>query len=177
MKCNIKGDDSLAILCAFLAVACLYDYGSRRIPNALLAGMLAVGLMRGVLQEGIRGGIGYGGAMLAVMLALYPFFKIGALGAGDVKLFGICAGYLPPGRVLLFLFFSLLLAAVFSIIRFIRKRDVKERFGYLLAYLAGVWQSGKWQLYIEDEESRRRAGICLAGPVLCSALMHWGGIY
>lgn len=164
-------------MCAFLAAACFYDYGGGRIPNFLLAVMSAVGWLRGLWLEGVWGAVFYVTAAVLLMLILYPFFKIGTLGAGDIKLLGVCAGYLPAQKILYFLFCSLLVAAIFSIIRFIRKRDVKERFGYLASYLTGVVQSGMWRLYFEDRESRRKAGVCLTGPILCSALMHWGGIY
>lgn len=164
-------------MCAFLAAACFWDYGSGRIPNLLLAAMAVAGWLRGLGLESFYGAVFYVTAAVLVMLVLYPFFKIGTLGSGDIKLLGVCAGYLPAQKILYFLFCSLLVAAIFSIIHFIRKGDAKERFGYLASYLTEVAQSGMWQLYFEDRESRRRAGICLSGPILCSALMHWGGIY
>ena len=108
---------------------------------------------------------------------LYPFFKLGALGAGDVKLLGICAGFLQYDKILHFLFFSLLAAAIFAMIKLIREQNARERLAYLREYLADVARSGKWSLYIENEREARKIGIALAGPILVSVFLHIGGVY
>lgn len=167
----------MAVLCTLLVIACCYDYGSGRIPNLLLLGMLAVGTIQRILAEGPWGAAAFL-AIAAVMTALmYPFFKIGAIGAGDVKLLGICAGYLPGSRVLLFLFFSMLAAAAFSLVKFWLKQNLKERMLYLAEYLWEVSRTGNWRLYVENLREQREACLCLSGPVLISVLMHWGGVY
>ena len=53
--------------------------------------------------------------VLLTTVAFYLFFYIGAMGAGDVKLLGVCAGYFSGEKVLCFLFFALLFAAVFAL--------------------------------------------------------------
>ena len=72
-------------------------------------------------------GVTYVLSILLMIFLLYPFFKLGALGAGDVKLLGICAGFLQYDKILQFLFFSLLAAAIFSLIKLIRERSAGER--------------------------------------------------
>ena len=99
------------------------------------------------------------------------------MGAGDVKLLGICAGFLQYDKILYFLFFSLLAAAIFSIVKLIREQSVRERLAYLGEYLLDVARSGKWSLYIENEQEARSAGIALAGPILVSVFLHMGGVY
>lgn len=111
-----------------------------------------------------------------VVISMYCFFQIGALGAGDVKLFGVCAGYFPEDKVLSFLFFSLLAAAVISLIKLLLEHNLCKRFCYLKEYITRVCESGCLCLYMEKEECSK-AGICLAGPVLCSVLLHVGGVY
>lgn len=112
-----------------------------------------------------------------MIFLLYPFFKLGALGAGDVKLLGICAGFLQYDKILHFLFFSLLAAAIFSLVKLIREQSAGERLAYLGAYLVDVARSGQWSLYIENEREARRAGVALAGPILISVFLHMGGVY
>ena len=111
------------------------------------------------------------------MCLMYPFFRIGAVGAGDVKLLGVTAGFLPFEKILMFLFFSMLIAVIFSMIRFFKQRDAKERLEYLLGYLACIALSGRLWLYMEDAEDRRRTGICLSGPIFLSLLLYLGGAY
>lgn len=167
----------MAVLCFLLLLACYFDYSRRKIPNLLLLGILVMGL-----EEAFRGG--GGGAVLlflvrmaVVILALYPLFRIGAVGAGDVKLLGVCAGYFPGDRILFFLFFSMLLSAAFSLMKLWREKNAMERFVYLGEYLTDVLRTGNLRLYFENRKELRAAGICLSGPILISVLMYWGGIY
>jgi len=138
---------------------------------------LTAGLIRSCLTDG-------GGSVLLflvitaiVVICLYPLYKIGALGAGDVKLFGVCAGYFPETKVFSFLFCSLLVAAMISLVKLLLEHNVKERLCYFADYIFEVFHSGCWSLYIENERDYRRTGICLAGPVLCSVLLYLGGVY
>ena len=110
-------------------------------------------------------------------LAFYPLFRIGTIGGGDVKLYAACGGFFPKDKILLFLFFSLLIAALFSLIRFLHKGDLKERFCYLISYAKEVADNGEWTFYWKDLQEKKKAGICLAGPILLSVLLYVGGFY
>jgi len=167
----------LVALCVMLSVACCYDYKRGRIPNFLLIIMGITGLGYSLAISGVQEAVLFTIESVAVMVLLYPLFKIGALGAGDVKLYGICAGYLPREKFLLFLFLSLLVAAIISLIKMIKESNAVERMSYFCEYVLEVVQSGNFRLYIENEKERKAAGICLAGPILCSVLLYIGGAY
>ncbi len=167
----------MVVLGIMVLAACCYDYRCARIPNWLLLLMLAAGLARGCLERGLPGAAACAAEAAAVMCLFYPLFKIGAFGAGDVKLFGICAGWLPFGKIFWFLFLSLLIAAVFSLIKLLVERNAMERLAYFCEYVAEVAKSGSWHLYAENGREKRKASICLSGPVLCSILFYWGGVY
>lgn len=167
----------MGVLCLFLVAACGFDYYINKIPNVLV---LVIALAGGV-QRWYLGGTGevlsYLGTAVLVAGVLYPFFMIGTIGAGDVKLLGVTAGYLPFKKILLFLFFSLLIAAIISLIKMWKKNNFTERLEYFFAYLADVCRSGNFRLYLENETDRRGSGICLSGPILLSVLLHLGGVY
>lgn len=165
------------MLCGFLAAACCWDYKIRRIPNFLIGLMAIAGAGLQWLQGGSQGMLCYAGKALAVAGFLYPLFRIGALGAGDIKLYGAAAGYLPFSKVFPFLFFSLLVAAFFSFLKMLTQRYFAERMKYFFSYLAEVAASGSWKLYLENERERAAAGICLAGPALISVILYLGGAY
>ncbi len=166
----------MAVLCCLLLLACWFDYRRQRIPNLLTAAMLAVGLLRAS-----QGGGGemwhFCLRMAAVALALFLFFQIGSIGAGDVKLFAVCAGYFPGKKVLWFLFYSMLLSAAISLIKMWHEKNAGERFCRLGEYLAEVARTGRLKRYICDRRELGVSGICLSGPAFISALMHWGGVY
>ncbi|MBQ4537285.1 MAG: prepilin peptidase [Lachnospiraceae bacterium] len=167
----------MVVLCIFLVIACFYDYGSYRIPNVLLLVMIPMGVIHRMVTEGIGGILSFLIAFSIMLAVLYPFFKIGGIGAGDVKLLSICGGYFSGNQVFLFLFFSLLVAAIFSIIKLLNEGSAKERFGYLGEYLYQVARTGNWYLYVEDFKEMHSGTLCFSGPVLISVLMHMGGVY
>lgn len=167
----------MRLLFVCLSVACVFDYRTRKIPNWLLAFMLVAGLWKNNQIRGTGGVFYFLCKVICVILCMYFLFKIGVLGAGDVKLFGVCTGYFPGDKILYFLFYSLLIAAAFSLIKMVKEHNVKERMVYFGDYLLGVLQSGAWQLYMEDCREMTRCCVCMAGPALISVLMYMGGVY
>lgn len=167
----------MAALCVILTAACGYDYRDNRIPNylVLMAAFLGAGWQ--AWDGGLFGVLSYLGQAVLVMALLYPFFRIGGLGAGDVKLLGVTAGYLPFGKILAYLFCSLLVAAVISVVKMWRRKMFRERMRHLLMYLEDVMRSGSWKPYQAAGADRRPAGICLSGPILVSVLLYLGGVY
>ena len=139
----------MGALCIFLLIACYYDYRFRRIPNILILFMLITGMIWRFYVQGGTGILFFLLTMIVVIFCLSPFFRMKALGAGDVKMFGICSGYCLGEQFLYFLFFSLLIAASVSILKLIINRN-KECL---------------------------KAKVPLAGPVLISILLHIGGVY
>lgn len=167
----------LGALCLFLTIACGFDYYCNKIPNALILLIAVVGALQQWGMAGVMGVLSYFGLLLLVSATLYPLFKIGSIGAGDVKLLGVTAGYLPFKKILVFLFVSLLIAAMISLVKMWQRSNLFERLRYFWAYLTDVVQSGNWRLYLENEADKQAVGICLSGPVLLAVLLYWGGIY
>ncbi len=167
----------MTVLCLTLAIACCYDYRKGRIPNLLIIIMFVVGWVHCLVTAGTQESLFFLIESVGVMLLMYPLFKIGALGAGDVKLYGVCAGYLPRDKFLFFLFLSLLIAAMISLMKMIKEKNAIERMSYLCEYVLAVAYSGRFRLYIENEKEQKAAGICLAGPIFCSVLLCLGGVY
>lgn len=167
----------MEVLVFMLAVACFCDYWKKKIPNVLLLAMFLFGLGQQIPENGGGGGILFAVRCVGVWLVLYPLFQIGAMGAGDVKLYGICGGCLPGEKFLFFFFVSLLIAALISLLKMIYEGNMIERLRYFGDYVFSVLSTGQIRLYIENERERRKAGICLAGPILASVLLGMGGVY
>lgn len=167
----------MAVLCLLLAVACCFDYRYKKIPNFLIALMVVSGVGWRFSQEGALAAVSCAGTAALAMCLFYPLFKVGAVGAGDVKLLGVAAGYFPFKKILVFLFLSLLIAAAVSLVKMIRKGYFLERMGYLWEYIKDVAGSGRWKLYLKNGQDKGAVGICLSGPVLVSVLLYMGGVY
>lgn len=168
------------MLYVLLFAICLLDYRFFRIPNKLIIIIFFWGIGYRCLSLGILGLAGYFKECLFVFLLLYPLFKIGAIGAGDVKLFAVTSGYLSEHSVYYFLLYSLLFAAIFSIIKLVKEHNGREHLSYFCAYLQVVMGTKSWQLYSKEDKNdkNKKCGrICLSGPLFLSMLLHFGGVY
>lgn len=105
----------ITILLALLAVALLSDIRERRIPNQLVVTGLLLGLAGHAWFAGIGGlTIAASGALVG-LLCLLPFYALGALGAGDVKLMAMCGAFLGPLQVAAASVASLLVGGVIGV--------------------------------------------------------------
>lgn len=167
----------MGTLCLFLVVACGFDYRCNKIPNLLILVIAVVGTLQHWAAGGLAEVLCYWGTTVLIAGGLYPLFKIGSLGAGDVKLLSVTAGYLPFKKILVFLFVSLLIAALISLVKMWKRNNLFERLRYFTAYLIDVMRSGNFKLYLENEADKQAVGICLSGPVLLAVLLYCGGVY
>ena len=83
-----------------LGIASVTDVRSRRIPNKLVVWLALLGVVFGVIS--LPASVGVMRALVSCVLgfALWsPFYALGMLGAGDVKLFAAASCWLAPSQV------------------------------------------------------------------------------
>jgi prepilin peptidase CpaA len=86
-----------AVLIALVAVA--WDLKTRRIPNALTFGAaLAAVLVHGYAGGAAGAGLSLGGWLVGAAFFL-PFFALGGMGGGDVKLLAALGAWLGPSTI------------------------------------------------------------------------------
>ena len=89
--------DSIAV--GVVGIACIFDLHSRRIPNALTFGAAAAALAAAGVPGGVSGlTFSLSGWLLAIALWI-PFYALGGMGAGDVKLLAAVGAWLGPADV------------------------------------------------------------------------------
>jgi len=161
----------------FMLVACYQDYREGKIRNWLIC----AGLIWGVFQQcALNGHVGifdFAEGLLGVFLITYPLFKLGMIGAGDVKLFAVCAGSLGIKRGMIFLGCTFLTAAIISLIKMLYHRNFLQRFRYFFRYVEQSVTAKQLLLYGTDGEKKPEVHIPLAGPACLSILLCLGGLY
>ncbi len=163
--------------CVMSGFGAIWDYHKGRIPNRLLAMMLAWSIICRFQEDSW---IGVAALLLQGTLLLvlaFPLYRIGSVGAGDCKLIALCCGFLQREYIFSFLFSMLLFAAIFSIFKLVRNHMTMERLRYFVSYVSEVHRSGRWSLYVCDQRELGRVGICMSGPVFLGLLLHLGGVY
>jgi prepilin peptidase CpaA len=121
-----------AVVLAVALMAVAFDVRTRRIPNWLTFGAAAGAVVFGTIVDGWGGAWPAALGWLVGALLFFPFFALGGMGAGDVKLLAALAAWLGPAEaVWLAIFASIAGGAVAVIVSLIQ--------GYLRQALQNVW--------------------------------------
>jgi prepilin peptidase CpaA len=117
----------------FSAAACITDLRAGRIPNVLTFGAVGVAfLVHGFLPQGAGFAHALGG-MLTGLVVFFPFFALGGMGAGDVKLMAAIGSWLGPFAALLTALYGALAGGVLALIVAVSR-------GYLRTALRNIWR-------------------------------------
>ena len=157
------------------------DFKCDRIYN----GWIIFGILTGLffhMQEG--GWYGVCSAVIPMLIPfvlLYPLYKIGALGAGDIKLFMASGSFLTTEQSVHVIIVSFIIAALFSLMKMISERNGKERMSYLLSYLLETCKRREWRLYdetcIQNTRTYKSNKIHFALPICISVMLGLGGLF
>lgn len=89
------------LLLVLLAIATCDDLLERRIPNVVVVWGIVLALGIGGMSAGHAGFLTSLGGLLLGGLLLLPFYLLGGMGAGDVKLMAMSGAFLGPAATLL----------------------------------------------------------------------------
>jgi prepilin peptidase CpaA len=99
-----------------LLVAAVSDVRTRRIPNVLVLGLAVLGIAYSAAMLPVWSGVSRALLGLGLGFCLWiPFYALGMLGAGDVKLFAAGCCWLAPSQVIGAALLSALAGGVLSV--------------------------------------------------------------
>lgn len=165
------------VLFVFSLVACYQDYRENKIRNWLICAGLCWGVYQQCSTCGAKGILEFAEGILGIFILMYPLFKLGMIGAGDVKLFAVCAGSMGLKSGFYFLGCTFLAAAVLSLIKMIYHRNFFRRFRYFFNYIKCTANTKQFSLYDKGDGKNSESRVPLAGPVCLSVLLSLGGLY
>lgn len=113
-------------------VAVAFDVRTRRIPNLLTFGAAILALCVATLSGGPSATMTAVLAWIVGVALFFPFFALGGMGAGDVKLLAAVGAWLGPSQVAIVALASSLAGGVIAIV-------VALGHGYLRAAVHNVW--------------------------------------
>jgi prepilin peptidase CpaA len=115
------------VFTALLVAAAVGDIRTRRIPNKLVLSIGLLGIVYAIASKPVIPGAfqGVGGILIGLGCWL-PFYALGWVGAGDVKLFAAAGAWLGPMRALEGAIIAALAGAILALVWMVRSRGVKE---------------------------------------------------
>ena len=115
------------VFTTILVAAAIGDLRTRRIPNKLVAVLAASGIAFSIARMPILPGLVQGSGGLIVGLALWlPFYVMGWLGAGDVKLYAAAGAWLGPAGAVEGALIGALFGAVLAVVYMLKSQGVKQ---------------------------------------------------
>lgn len=105
----------LSSLIVMLALAVLSDLGTRRIPNALVYGGLALAVSLRGLQHGGAGVLDAVSGSTLAALPLLILWMLGGMAAGDVKLMAAAGAFLGPAAAIVAMLATLIVGGIFAV--------------------------------------------------------------
>lgn len=171
----------LVVLIVLLFLAAVWDVYRSKIPNVIIVMCSCYGMIYMFSSGNVWR---YLPGIIFPVLVMFPLYKIGVMGAGDIKLFSVLGFYFPLMESVSCIFVAFLLGAFGSLISLIRYGNFAERITYLFSYLKECFFQGRFRYYYLDSHGNQISGfeedkskIHLAIPFFFSVLFHIGGVY
>jgi len=165
-----EGPVSYVVLCV-AAMACVTDIRRRRIPNVLTFGAAAAG----VVFHGATGGTH--GLVLAVsgwsvgLLVFLPFFMLGGMGGGDVKLLAALGAWVGPGDAVWLAIYSSLAGGVLGVGVALSRNYLGTALRNLKTMFVSWWLVGPRPLASMTLEDSKAPRLAYAVPMLIGAMV------
>lgn len=151
--------------------ACVTDVRSRRIPNVLTLGGAAAALVfHAVTAEGAGIGTAAMGWLVGTAVFL-PFFLLGGMGAGDVKLMAALGAWLGPAEAFAIAIYASLAGGVLALGVALATGYLRTAFRNVGGLLKFWWLVGPRPMAGMTLEQSKSPRVAFAIPICCGLVM------
>ncbi len=158
----------VAVIILIVAAAC--DYKTRRIPNLIIiAGYITAFATMLLLNE--EEFYIYFIRALWPIPALFIFYFLKALGAGDIKLFSVVSIFCPTYFFIRFIVISFVVSAVWGIVKLLIHKELHIKMMSVIGHIKECVQTKDYSHYIPKTES---SYICFSVCMLVAFLINIG---
>ncbi len=166
----------MGILIGVFSVAIFTDWRFYRIPNVCVGAGALTGLIMTFVSDSALGLAAAAASMVIIFLAFYPFYLLGGVGAGDIKLFMMVGCYMKGDAMVHYLLVTMLMAAVCSILKMLAYKESRERLFYLMRYIKKAVLTGAMDEY-QIDRTQKKCVIRLSIPAFVSLILMCAGAY
>lgn len=166
---------AFGVCAVYLIAAFITDLRSMKIPNVLTVSAMVSGHVYHGVLDGLEGlifslkGLGAGFLILLIM------YFIGAVGAGDVKLFGGIGAWTGLWFTLQGIMYSVLFAGVIGLLILLWRREAMKRIRNVVGSIAGVFVMKSWLPWRNSQEEHLRFPFMIAvlpGVISTYVVLH-----
>lgn len=136
-----------------LTVAAACDYFTNKIPNLLIISGYITAFVTMILTYGLDDWYIYIIRALWPIPALFIFYFLKALGAGDIKLFSVISIFCPTEFLIRFVIISLIIAAIWGILRLIISHELHIKMLEITAHVKKCINAGEVFDYLPSSKS------------------------
>lgn len=147
----------LTLLLPVLFVAVLWDFYKGKIPNILILSAAVAGVIHLNCNYGMEAVLFHIPGILLPLILLFPLYKIGTLGAGDIKLFSLLGIYFSFMETVVCIFTAFIIGAMISFIALLWRRNLRERMVYFVDFLKDCISCGRFRYYYLESEKEKSA--------------------
>lgn len=162
-------------------MAVVWDFYKGIIPNILIIVGMVTGMIYLFSNCSIEEILLHVPGILFPVILLFPLYKIGTLGAGDIKLFMLPGFYFSFMETVFCIFSAFLIGAMLSFAALLWRKNLKERMLYLLYFIRDCFASGHFRYYYLEPESEskveKKSKIHFSLPIFLSVISYIVGNY
>jgi len=164
---------TLMLLGCLAAVVIYFDVRYRRIPNVAVLLTLFAGLLLNIIFGGFHGALSSVGGLAFAFVPMFLLHTFGAMGAGDVKLFGAVGAVIGAKLILPTLIVVVLLGGILALISMLRSGTVFSTMHGVLRIFVGIlpgWEMPRFAMPT-DRRTTIPYGVAITIGSLVSALI------
>ncbi|MFS0870517.1 prepilin peptidase [Paenibacillus xylanilyticus] len=155
----------------YVMAAFVTDVRSMKIPNRLTLPVTALGVLAHGVWGGWEGLLFSAAGFAACFGILFLMYAIGAVGAGDVKLFGGIGAWVGLSFGIHVVVYSVLYAGAIGLIILLFRRDSAKRIRHMAGGLAGFFMMGSLKL-VSKEKTLKFPFMLAVMPGFISAYVY-----
>ncbi len=125
-----------------LSMSLFTDLKDNKIKNIVVYPFMLIGFILNIINNGITGGLSSIYGILIPILLLMILFIMGALGAGDIKLFSAIGAIKGDSFIIKTMVASFLCGGILAIIFMLFRKNGRERLVYLITYIGLIFLTG-----------------------------------
>ena len=165
----------LLILAPIAAFVIYYDVRYRRIPNILVLGTLIGGLAINTSFAGLEGAFSSAQGFFLAFIPMFLIHLFGAMGAGDVKLFGAVGSVLGVSMVPTTFVVVVMLGGALAVYTMLRSGTVFSTLHGVLRIFVGImpgWEMPRFAMPPDRRHTIPYGVAIMLGSLLSAALFR-----